>query len=467
MGDQTDRPHPRPTVISMFSGMEAASVAAHPLGWKFEAFSEIEPSACQTLHAHYGCGRPVHLPLPSDAPSPKEARARAARIRAVAGLSERTDPDAPVNLGDMTQVDWSVYRDKIDIVVGGPPCQAFSWAGNRQSLDDHRGNLSLAYVRAIHAIRPLWGFTENVPGWLSTKDNAFGCYLGALVGADSPLRAPGGGRWGSAGVVDGPLYRAAWRILDSQGFVPQRRRRVFVVAARFGSGGDPVRVLFETEAEAAGHLGDRSGGGPLFPLAQGMYGNPQASNKTGQESTPTLQERAGVHLIREVKRFFFFGANRCSGETDVASALTAHGGPNGRQDFESEVFVVGPSEALGLVSAGDSLHGHGLAEHTMEASLHAECGNTSTDAQDTDNSWQPDATNLLVRRLTPRECLSLQGFPTDYLDGSVTRGKSLSDGPRYKLCGNSWTVPLVRWVFNRMDNEIALGVQDADGGLTS
>ena len=135
-------------------------------------------------------------------------------------------------------------------------CQAFSVAGQRKSLDDERGNLSLTfceiadaidYVRFVRGKRPAIVFWENVPGVLNTKDNALGCFLGRLVGANLPL-TPGtdGNKWPSAGYVAGPKRQAAWRILDAQHFgVPQRRRRVFVVASARADF-NPGKVLFES-----------------------------------------------------------------------------------------------------------------------------------------------------------------------------------------------------------------------------
>ena len=135
-------------------------------------------------------------------------------------------------------------------------CQAFSVAGKRRSLDDARGNLSLVFCQiadAIHSARtrlrkssPIV-FWENVPGVLHTKDNAFGCFLAELVGADSPLSS-GSNRWPCAGLVTGPKRKAAWRVLSAEHFgVPQRRRRVFVVASAVGGGIDPAKVLFERQ----------------------------------------------------------------------------------------------------------------------------------------------------------------------------------------------------------------------------
>ena len=194
--------------IHMFMGISAAGVAFRPLGWEPLAFSETDPFASEVLSIRH--------------------------------------PDAP-NVGDMTRHDWSQYRGKCDLVVGGPPCQAFSQSGYRDSLRDGRGNLSLHFARAVQAIRPAWVLTENVPGWLNTHDNAFGCFLAGLVGADAPLRPPNNnhGAWPRSGVVSGPVYGAAWRVLDAQHFgVPQRRRRVFIVG-HLGDWRSAAQVLFE------------------------------------------------------------------------------------------------------------------------------------------------------------------------------------------------------------------------------
>ena len=200
--------------LSVCSGIEAASVAWHPLGWEPLAFSEIEPFPRKVLAHHY--------------------------------------PDVPLH-GDFTVLREQNWIKDADILVGGTPCQAFSVAGLRNSLDDDRGNLTLEFVRLADAIdnfRRIGDGTiivwENVPGVLSVKDNAFGCLLGALVGNDTPL-IPTGGKWTNAGMVVGPKRRVAWRILDAQYFgVAQRRRRVFVVASA-RDGFDPAEVLFERE----------------------------------------------------------------------------------------------------------------------------------------------------------------------------------------------------------------------------
>ena len=206
---------------SVCSGIEAASVAWTPLGWQAAWLAEIEKFPCEVLKHHY--------------------------------------PDVP-NLGDMTKLPDMILSGQVeapDLFCGGTPCQAFSVAGLRQSLDDARGNLSLTFceianaidqVRSVQQSDPCIVFWENVPGVLNTKDNAFGCFLGALAGEDDALIAPGG-RWTNAGFIDGPQRAVAWRVLDAQYFgVAQRRRRVFVVASA-RDGFDPGAVLFESEGQ--------------------------------------------------------------------------------------------------------------------------------------------------------------------------------------------------------------------------
>lgn len=205
------------TYGSVCSGVEAATLAWQPLGWKAAWFSEIEkfPSAV---------------------------------------LAHRW-PSVP-NLGDMTLLPEYIRNGLIeapDVLVGGTPCQAFSVAGLRNSMDDARGMLSLKFIEVADAIderRPgnecvvLW---ENVPGVLNTHDGAFGCFLGTMCGEEVALQPPRS-KWSNAGVVYGPKRTIGWRILDAQFFgVAQRRRRVFVVASA-RKGFDPFKVLFESES---------------------------------------------------------------------------------------------------------------------------------------------------------------------------------------------------------------------------
>ncbi|MDJ7444979.1 Dam family site-specific DNA-(adenine-N6)-methyltransferase [Salmonella enterica] len=204
---------------SVCSGIEAASIAWGSLGWQPAWFAEIEAFPSAVLANHW--------------------------------------PNV-TNLGDMTGIASAVRTGDVeapDVLVGGTPCQAFSIAGLRNGLEDERGQLTLSYVELANAIDDkrrergeeeaiiVW---ENVPGVLSSKDNAFGCFLAGLAGESSELQ-PSGGKWTHAGCVSGPQRTIAWRVLDAQFFgVAQRRKRVFVVASA-RKGFDPAEVLFEFE----------------------------------------------------------------------------------------------------------------------------------------------------------------------------------------------------------------------------
>ncbi|EPT6389923.1 Dam family site-specific DNA-(adenine-N6)-methyltransferase [Salmonella enterica subsp. enterica serovar Newport] len=205
---------------SVCSGIEAASVAWESLEWQPAWFAEIEAFPSAVLAHHW-----PHI----------------------------------TNLGDMTKIAAAVRAGDIeapDVLVGGTPCQAFSIAGLRNGLADKRGQLTLSYVELANAIDDkrrergekeaiiVW---ENVPGVLSSKDNAFGCFLAGLAGESSELQ-PAGGKWTHAGCVSGPERTIAWRVLDAQFFgVAQRRKRVFVVASA-RKDFDPAEVLFEFES---------------------------------------------------------------------------------------------------------------------------------------------------------------------------------------------------------------------------
>ncbi|HAK8346873.1 TPA: Dam family site-specific DNA-(adenine-N6)-methyltransferase [Salmonella enterica] len=205
---------------SVCSGIEAASVAWESLEWQPAWFAEIEAFPSAVLAHHW-----PHI----------------------------------TNLGDMTKIAAAVRAGDIeapDVLVGGTPCQAFSIAGLRNGLADKRGQLTLSYVELANAIDDkrrergekeaiiVW---ENVPGILSSKDNAFGCFLAGIAGESSELQ-PAGGKWTHAGCVSGPQRVIAWRVLDAQFFgVAQRRKRVFVVASA-RKDFDPAEVLFEFES---------------------------------------------------------------------------------------------------------------------------------------------------------------------------------------------------------------------------
>lgn len=248
------------TYGSVCSGIEAATVAWAPLGWRPAWLAEVDVAASQVLAYRLGATAP-QFPL---------AGSEKAIARPPWG-------DRITNWGDMTMLPEMVrggQAEAPDILCGGTPCTSFSVAGRREGLNDPRGQLTLSFVDladAIDEVRSARGddeciiYWENVPGVLNDKDNAFGCFLAALVGDDEPVEPgprPGPGRssaywswekgsgqhrpkWPDAGVASGPQRTVAWRIGDAQYFgLAQRRRRVVLVGSA-REGFDPAAILFE------------------------------------------------------------------------------------------------------------------------------------------------------------------------------------------------------------------------------
>ena len=199
--------------------------------------------------------------------------------------------------------------------MGGTPCQAFSVAGLRRSLEDERGNLSLVFVNLMDAIDeerkrlgkpPAICVWENVPGVLSTKDNAFGCFLAGLAGEDVPLQPPGG-KWSNAGYVLGPKRAIAWRVLDAQYFgVAQRRRRVFLVASA-RDGFSPAQVLFESESVRRDNPPSRAKGqGTTYDVAPCIgasgRGFERAGETRGQDPVVAQPYRVANCLTRRMHK---------------------------------------------------------------------------------------------------------------------------------------------------------------------
>lgn len=202
------------------SGVEAVSLGWEPLGMQPVFFSEIEPFPNAVLAHRW--------------------------------------PQVP-NLGDLTRIDGAEWRDKLDILWGSTPCQAFSLAGLRNGTNDPRGALTLSFVKLADEIDPPFVCWENVKGALNDRTNAFGHLLGALAGESVPL-VPPGGKWTHAGYVLGPRRAVAWRLLDAQySGVAQRRERVFLVACP-RDGADPRQILFEPGSGAQAAPPRRAGG---------------------------------------------------------------------------------------------------------------------------------------------------------------------------------------------------------------
>lgn len=273
--------------ISVCSGIEAASLAFRVVRWASLALAEIDPFPCFLLAERWGATKPRFMPDPEEADlSPKDRKLRRSAIKAL----DRHGfwGQEVVNFGDFTRMRDDPMIGDADVLCGGTPCQTFSLAGLRGSLEDQRGNLTLEFVRladAIDAIRLPAGRPgvvvcwENVPGVLSTKDNAFGCFLAALVGADAPLVLGRGQRWTDAGLVIGPKRAAAWRVLDAQFFgLAQRRRRVVVVSGP-REGFDPSEILFERESVRGNPQPSREAGSGVARALTSSLGGPSAKEQ--------------------------------------------------------------------------------------------------------------------------------------------------------------------------------------------
>lgn len=538
--------------VSIFNGIEAATVAWHPLGWEPLAFSEIDPFPSTVLQHHY--------------------------------------PDIP-NLGDITKIDWSPYVGAADIVVGGSPCQSFSVAGKREGLAGASG-LMFEYIRAVRELRPRWFVWENVPGaFTSERGEAYRQLLSEM---------------------DALGYGLAWRVLDAQFFgVAQRRERVFLV----GSLGTMrcAEVLFERESLSWNHQSSRQKRQALTEEAQervgeadhdsgclnpgetqsrrvypasGVYPTLSTREKSGQnqesvftqfgddvagtltsryDSSPCVDRGANVVVDERDKVFLCQTAQTGSNgklvkqddvmntldrtnstavaaldfnptdarlryaNDDVSQTLTARARTGGNQvplvqvqplvfnpnagitekgggfalsedvtptlktdhnptvafasnqrDEVRELEVAGAlaaqpgikqqtyicradGQANAMTSvdmaptltshakkdppliypAEDSIGEDALIQRDMSATL-------STHNTQTLITGGREKRSLTVRRLTPRECERLQGFPDDYTDIPYRNKEHAPDGPRYKALGNSMAVPVMRWIGERI-----------------
>jgi len=341
--------------LSVCSGIEAASVAWESLGWTPVAFAEIERFPSQVLAHHF--------------------------------------PGVP-NLGDMTKYkDWDIDRNAVDLIVGGTPCQSFSVAGLRKGLEDPRGNLALIFLGMVDHYRPEWVIWENVPGVLSSSGGRdFGSFLGAL---------------GQLG------YGFSYRVLDAQYFgVPQRRRRVFVVAHSSGDSRRAAEVLFEPES---------------------LRGNPPKSRASGQETAQCLTTGTGCRYDPET-------------ETLIPVTFRKSRRAQSTEDFETWVSD-DVTNTLNCFDVGDIRS----TDLVVQAFNHQSGGDMrGIDPRPTAQLQRHQETSILqgmaVRRLTPTECERLQGFPDGWTDILPTT----PDGPRYKALGNSMAVPVMRWIGSRI-----------------
>ena len=428
--------------LSVCSGIEAATVAWHPLGWTPVGFGEIERFPCQVLAHHY--------------------------------------PTVP-NFGDMTKFkEWQIESD-VNVLVGGTPCQSFSVAGLRKGLDDPRGNLMLTYLAIAAKHRPKWLVWENVPGVLSSNG-----------GLDFASLLRGMGELG---------YGFAYRVLDAQYFgVAQRRRRVFVVGY-LGNWQRAAAVLFERhslcgypapsrEARKVTPIISSSGTGvsrvgfncedewfietPVAArmVAFGEYsvdGTASAMKaRDWKDATDLVAQPIPLNTMnllgREVddgRRGFGIGeaGDPCPTLTKAHSHAVAQPIPLDMMNIRGRPSDDGRANRIGrgYGEVGDPMFTITKANHHAVAQPIAFSGQMSNPQTDVDMTQTLQAKNpmavmqpsMAVRRLSPKECERLQGFPDNYTDIKL-KGKPTPDGPRYKALGNSMAVPVMAWIGQRI-----------------
>lgn len=387
------------TYGSVCSGIEAPGLAWEPLGMEALWFSEIEKFPSAVLSHHW--------------------------------------PDV-VNLGDFTSKEsWGYMKDHPpDILFGGTPCQAFSVAGQRKSLDDDRGNLSLMFTELWHELRTVgtrYAVWENVPGVLNTEDNAFGCFLSGMVGERNTIPAPRSG-WTNSGMVSGPEGVVAWVVKDAQHYgVPQRRRRVFAIV---GHPGDfsPAEILFKPEGLSGDIATSKESG---EEVARGVGTGSHWDDITNPHPTIT---KLALQVWPEVGTYY--DGSDIAATQDASLLSKQQMMPEKKRMncvIEQKAFVTGTNEQTHVV--GYRADGRSRNDATVSYTVDSYPGSHAI------------ATNsMVVRRLTPVECERLQGMPDNWTR-IPWRGKPADecpDGPRYKAIGNSIAVPCLRWIGERM-----------------
>lgn len=372
--------------LSVCSGIEAATVAWHHMGWKPVGFSEIEKFPSEVLAHHY---------------------------------------PSVTNYGDMTKFkEWNI-NEPINLLVGGTPCQSFSIAGLRGGLEDPRGNLMLTYLAMAGLFKPKWLLWENVYGVLSSNR-----------GSDFATLLQGMAECG---------YGFAYRVLDAQYFgVPQRRRRVFVVGC-LGDWRSAAKVLFESES-----------------LCRNIKPSRQAQQEVANTLTRSPSSHSGFNPAKgEGNGIIVYenhGTDSRVKQVDVCPTMTARWGTGGNNTPLAHAFKVrggcagGGKGYLGSDDTAFTLSTNqdqqiAVGVDVYNASISGDIASTITAATGISTaSGAKLMQHMRVRRLTPKECERLQGFPDDY-----TNIPNAKDTNRYKALGNSMAVPVMRWIGERIN----------------
>ncbi|MGX9958551.1 DNA cytosine methyltransferase [Xanthomonas euvesicatoria] len=454
--------------LSLFSGMEAAHLAWSPLGWRCKGVAEIDPAACALLRH-----RLPHVP----------------------------------NLGSVTDITDEHIRalGPLDVVIGGSPCQDLSVAGKRAGLGGARSGLFHHQLRIFNAARHLcgarWLVWENVPGaFSSNKGRDFAVVVGALAGSELTVPADG---WSDEGVALGDNGLVEWSVLDAQWFgVAQRRRRVFAVLDTGDWAGRPP-VLLERDSlrgdSAPSRQARQNVAGSLTASAgrRGGVNDPErgqliafgGNNTSGPIDVGTclnacasasgrLDFESETFLVQEVAHTLraegFDASEDGTGRGTPLIPVTAFGCKDSDPARSVSDDVAPTLRAMGHVGSHANAGGQVAVAFSHQAG-----GEQTTLGYDPSTGTTPTLTvgqtpalhtGMQVRRLTPRECERLQGAVDDWtlvpLPGrhkarKVTKLRPaerwrqesdgswsllMADGPRYKMLGNSFAVPVIRWI---------------------
>jgi DNA (cytosine-5)-methyltransferase 1 len=443
--------------LSVCSGIEAATAAWEPLGWSAAAFAEVDKFPSAVLAHHY--------------------------------------PGVP-NHGDFTTIK-AADVGSVDLLVGGTPCQSFSVAGLRGGLADDRGNLALEFLRLADRTRPEWLVWENVPGVLSSNGGRdFGSILGGLVelGYGWAYRVLNAQHFGV------PQRR---RRVFVVGYLGDWRRAAAVLFERHSLQGHPAPrrkagqgVAGTVDASAGGSDENDAADGRL--IAGTLNANGKAAGSATQQDAETgmlLAMCLNAHPSRRMdgeSETFVTHALRADG-FDASEDGTGRGTPlvpvafaeNSRAELRLEggdgTIVASlktgggkPGQSYPAIAFSSKDYGNDALDDcapTLRAGAHSKShanagvppavafqsvdfgADATEECSPTIRRHDPMAVlpsdRASVRRLTPRECERLQGFPDDYTLIPY-RGKPAADGPRYKALGNSMAVPVMRWIGERI-----------------
>ncbi|MGT2930213.1 DNA cytosine methyltransferase [Streptococcus dentasini] len=333
------------------------------------------------------------------------------------------DTKGEIELHDIRRVSDDIIQGLrgVDIVCGGFPCQAFSLAGNRRGFEDTRGTLFFEIARFASLLRPQYLFLENVRGLLSHDRG---------LTFETMLRT-----------LDQLGYDVEWQVLNSAHFgVPQDRRRIYIIGHLRGAGTRPIFPLGDSDTEAQKFQGQeavtntlnaryyeaqRNGSyivegqqpqviGNIHPSGRGMNGKVYQTN--GLAPTITTNKGEGVKIIQRSH-----GYNK-GGDHDLAPTLTSNSYQENNYLKIYDLHNQSEKEMIGTLTA----NGHS--------------GSTSVGTFGIEQGAR-------IRKLTPRECWRLQGFP----DWAFDRAQAVnSNSQLYKQAGNSVTVPVIQAIAERL-----------------